>query len=152
MVVDLVVLVVVAGSEIAGIDAPGSGEEERGRIGIAAGQDVPGPVGAELGLLDQELGQVKGRLSGQGHGAFHVGGDEDGRQEARFSRRLGADLEKKQVAAARGLGQGVDTGKRGIGAGHVLDGGVDFGRVMVAVEGRGSRSGGLGRRGHQSQG
>ena len=136
VLVGLVVLVVVAGPGVAGVEAQGLAEVDRGGVRVAAGQDVPGPVGPQVGFLADELGQVEGRLAGDGHRPFHVGRDEDGGKVLRRLRRLGADLEQDELAAAGALGQDVDLGEAGVGPGQVLERRGQFLGPMVAVEGQ----------------
>ncbi len=135
VLVDRIVLIVVLGAGVARVEAPGLREVARRGVGIAAGEDVPGPVRARAVLAAEKLGQVERRLAGERDGPFHVGRHEDGGQGLRGLAGLRPDLEQGEVAAARALGQDVDLGEAGIGPGQVLEGRRQFLGRVVAVEG-----------------
>ncbi len=130
-----VVLVVVLRAGVPAVEPLGLGEIERRGVGIAAGQDVPGPVGPQVGLAAEALGQPERGLGGERDRPVHVGRDEDGRQGLGGLGRFGPDLEQDEVAAAGALGQDVDLGEGGIGLGQVLESGGDLLGLVVAVEG-----------------
>ncbi len=135
-----VVLVVVLGASVAAVEPPGLGEIERRGVGIATGQDVPGPVSPQVGLAAERLGQPERGLGGERDRPVHVGRDEDGRQRLGGLGRFGPDLEQDEVAAAGALGQDVDLGESGIGLGQILQGGGDLLGLVVTVEGEVGRS------------
>ena len=47
------------------------------------------------------------------------------------------EIEEEELAAAGGFGEGLGADEAGIGAGHIEEGGVQFGGCVVAVEGKG---------------
>ena len=135
VLVDRIVLVVIRRAGVAAVAELGLAEIARRRVRVAAGQDVPCPVRPQVGLGAEGLGQPERGLAGEGHGPVHVGRDEDGRQALGGFRRLRADLEQGEVAAAGALGQDMDLGEAGVGPGQVLQGGGDLLGPVIAVEG-----------------